>query len=157
MASGWPNVAVSDGDDEVGALGELAAAAVRDAVDGSEDRLAQLTHRVEGAVEGLALSQPVLLGHGLALSQVAANGEGTLTGPRQDHDPDGGPHRDRLDDLSQECAHLGGDRVVGMGSVEGDHSHLSPVEVVEEHGVLGLDDVRSGWPEVEGLPSFRAG
>ena len=41
------------GDDEVGALGELAASSVGDPVDGGEDRLAQLTQRVERAVEVL--------------------------------------------------------------------------------------------------------
>ena len=52
------------------------AAAVGDAVDGGEDRLAQLAQRVERAVEVLALAQPVLLGHALALAQVAADREG---------------------------------------------------------------------------------
>ena len=101
MASGWPKVAVLGRDDEVGALGQLAATAVGDAVDGGEDRLAQLPHGVEGAVEGLALAQPVLLGHALALPQVAADGEGSVAGAGQDDDPDGGAHRDRLDDLGQ--------------------------------------------------------
>jgi hypothetical protein len=56
-----PEGGVVRGDDEVCALGELAAAAVGRPVDGGEDRLAQLADRVEGAIEVLALAQPVLL------------------------------------------------------------------------------------------------
>jgi hypothetical protein len=60
-------------DDEVGALGELAAAPVGDPVDGGEDRFPQLAHGVEGPVEVLALPQPVLLGHVPTLAEVAAD------------------------------------------------------------------------------------
>ena len=117
---GLPEGGGLGGDDEVGALGELAAAAVGDPVDGGEDRLAQLPHRVQRAVEVLALAQPVLLGHVLALAQVAADGERSLAGSGEDDDADGGADGDRLDDLGQASAHLGRDRVVGVRPVERD-------------------------------------
>src|SRR3954462_9205117 len=50
-------------DDEVGALGYLRPAAVRDSVHHGEDRLSAAPERVEGAIEFLTLSQPLLLGH----------------------------------------------------------------------------------------------
>src|SRR5947209_17921006 len=43
-------------DDEVGTLGYLRAASICNAVDGREDRLTQLAHRVQGAVEFLTLT-----------------------------------------------------------------------------------------------------
>ena len=132
------------------------AAAVGDPVDGGEDRLAQLAHRVERAVEVLALAQPVLLGHVLALAQVAADGEGPVAGAGEDDDADGGADRDRLDDLGQAGAHLGGDRVVGVGPVQGDDRDAIVGEVVDEHGRVGLRDVGRRWAEVECLPAVGA-
>jgi hypothetical protein len=84
------------GDDEVGALGDLAAASVGDAVHRREDRLAQLAQRVEGAVEVLPLAQPLLLGHALALAQIAAHRERAVAGAGDDHDADRRPDRDRF-------------------------------------------------------------
>ena len=145
---------VGRGDDEVGALGQLAAASVGEPVDGGEERLAQLTHRVQGAVERLALAQPVLLGHGLALPQVAPDGERSVTGTGQDDDPDLGPHCDLLDDLGQQCAHVGGDRVVRMRSIQGDPGDPPLGEVVQEHGRLRVLDVGRRRAEVECCPSI---
>ena len=113
-------------------------------------------HRVERAVEGLALAQPVLLGHGLALPQVAPDGEGPVSGSREDDDPDRRTDRDLLDDLGQQGAHLGGDRVVGMGPVEGDPGDAPVGEVVQEDGWLGLLDVGGRRAEVERCPAVGA-
>ena len=114
---------VVGGDDEVGALGDLGTAAVGDPVDGGEDRLAQLSQRVEGSIEVLALSQPVLLGHVLALAQVAADREGAVARAGDDGDADRGADRDRLEDLGQARAHLGRDGVVRVRPVQGDERH----------------------------------
>src|SRR5947207_1641760 len=62
-------------------------AVVGDPVDRGEDRLAQLPHGVERAVEVLPLPEPVLLRHALALAEVAADREGPLAGARQHDDP----------------------------------------------------------------------
>ena len=35
--------------------------------------------------------------------------------------------------------------------------HLVAVEIVEEHGWLGLDNIWRGRSEVQGLPSVRVG
>src|SRR3982750_772103 len=91
---------VVGGDDEVRALCDLGAAAVRDAVDGCEDRLAQLPQRVQRAVEVLPLAQPLLLRHVLALAEVAADREGSLARAGDDRDaygglPGGGERADR--------------------------------------------------------------
>src|SRR5215218_10447435 len=81
-----PERRVLGSDDEVGALRDLGAAAVGDAVDCGEDRLAQLAQGVERAIEVLALAEPVLLAHVLALPQVAADGERTSAGTGDDGD-----------------------------------------------------------------------
>ena len=120
IASGWPKVALSEAMMKSVLCASLASAAVGDPVDRGEDRLAQLSQRVEGAVEVLALPQPVLLGHVLALAQVAADGEGPVTSAGEDDHANGGTDRDRLEDLGQQGAHLGGDRVVGVRPVQGD-------------------------------------
>ena len=144
------------GDNEIGALGEFAASPVGDPVDGGKDRLAELAHRVERAVESLALTQPVLLGHGFALPQVATHGEGPVSCTGQHYDPYRGANRDPLDGLGQQGAHLGGDGVVGMGPVEGDQGHPTFGEVVQEHGRLGLLDVGCGRAEVQRFPAVCA-
>jgi Spherulation-specific family 4 len=95
------------GDDEVGALGDLTASSKGEAVDRCEDRLAQLPQGVEGAVEVLTLTQPLLLAHALALTQVAAHRERAVASASDDRDTDGRLNRDRLQDLSQALAHLG--------------------------------------------------
>ena len=118
---GLPEGGVVGGDDEVDALGQLGPAAVGDPVDGGEDGFAQLAHGVEGAVEVLALPQPVLLGHVLALAQVAADREGPVAGAGEDDDPDRGAHRDGLHGLGQAGSDLGGDGVVGVRPVERHH------------------------------------
>ena len=115
-----PEGGVVGGDDEVGALGKLGAAAVGSAVHGREDRLSQLADGVEGAVKVLPLPQPVLLGHGLALPQVAADREGSVAGSSEDHDSHFGADGDALDDFGQERAHFGGDGVVYCWAVERD-------------------------------------
>ena len=73
---------VVGGDDEVGADRDLAAAAVGHAVHGGDDRPAQLAQRVDEPVEHLALAQPLLLGHLLALVEVTTDGEGAVARPR---------------------------------------------------------------------------
>ena len=143
-------------DDEVGALGDLAAAAVGDAVDRGEDRLAQLAKGVEGAVEVLALPQPVLLGHVLALAQVAADREGPVTRAGDDGDADGGTDGDRLQDLRQPRPHLRGDRVVGVWPVQGDERHLPPGAVLDQHGRVRLRRSGAWRAEVECLPAVGA-
>ena len=142
------------GDDEVGALGDLAAAPVGDAVDRREDRLAQLPQRVEGAVEVLTLAQPLLLGHALALAQIAADRERTVAGAGEDRDADRRLDRDGLEDLGQARAHLGGDRVVGVWPVERDQGDLLAPGVLEEHRRGRLVALGRRGTEVQGLPTI---
>src|SRR5215204_5984080 len=59
-----------------------------------------------------AMMKSVLWASSLPPPQVAADGERSFTRSGEDHDTDGGPDRDRLDDLGEPCAHLGRDRVV---------------------------------------------
>ena len=75
---GLPEDGVVGRDDEVGADGHLAAAAVGHSVDGVQDRPAELAQVVENAIEDLTLAKPLLLGHLLALVEVAADGEGAV-------------------------------------------------------------------------------
>ena len=142
-------MAVSGRDDEVGALGELASPAVGNPVDSGEDRLAELPDGVEGSVEILALPQPVLLRHVLALAQIATDGEGTLACAGQDDHPDRRADRDRLDDLGQQCPHLGGDGVVGARSIQGDDGDAVTEPVVDEYRRLGLLDVWGRRAEIQ--------
>src|SRR5437763_945411 len=148
---------VVGGDDEVGALGELGAAAVSDSVDGGEDWFSQLAHRVERAIEVLTLAQPVLFRHILALTQVAPDGEGSLTSSGKDDDAEGRADRDHLDDLGQARPHLGRDRIVGVWSVEGDDHHTLAGEEFNEHRMVGLRKVGRRRAEVECLPAVGSG
>ena len=138
IASGWPKTGVVGGDDEVRADGHLAAAAVGHPVDGGEDRPAQLAQVVEHAVEDLALTQPFLFRHLLALVQVAANREGSVTGSGQDGDAHGRTGRDGLENLDQLCRQFRRDRVVGMRPVEGDDGHAPAGDVLDEHELIRL-------------------
>ena len=123
---GLPEQGIVGGDDEIRTDGDLATAAVRHSVDRGNDGSAQLSQRVENTIEHLALAQPFLLRHALALSQVAANGEGPVTGSRQDDGAHRGTRRERLEYLDQLSRQLRRDCVVGMRPVERDKCHTPP-------------------------------
>ena len=131
-------------DDEVRADGDLAAAAVGHPVDCGDDRSAQLAQRVENAIEDLALAQPLLLRHLLALVQVAADGEGSVTRSGEDGDAHGGTGRDRLEYLDQLRRQFRRDGVVGMRPVEGDDRHAPVRDVLDEHELIRLCSVSGG-------------
>src|SRR5204862_4366346 len=109
--------------------------------------------RVERAVEVLALAQPVLLRHVLALAQVASDGEGALASAGDDGDADRRQHGDRLEDLRQPRSHLGGDRVVRVRAVESDERYSPLGEMLEEDGLLELLPTGRRRPEVECVPA----
>src|SRR5215216_1967583 len=117
IASGWPKRALSD------AMMKSVLWAISQPPPG-----------VEGAVEVLALPQPLLLGHVLALAQVAADREGPLAGAGDDGDAHAGTDRDRLQDLGQPRPHLRGDGVVGVRPVQGDDRHAPVGAVLDQHG-----------------------
>ena len=96
---------------------------------------------VEHAIEDLALAQPFLLRHALALVQVAADGEGAVTGSGQDGDAHGGAGRDGLENLDQLCRQFRRDGVVGMRPVEGDDRHAPAGDVLDEYELFRLRDI----------------
>src|SRR5690349_7554368 len=150
IASGWPKVAFWEARMK-SVLCAIGAAAVRDSVDRGEDRFAQLAQRVERAVEVLPLAQPLLLGHALALPQVAADREGAGACAGQDRHADRRAHGDGLQHLGQPGAHRGGDRVVGPRTIEGDHRDGTVRRVVEKYRLTRIRVVGNGWPEVQRL------
>jgi hypothetical protein len=125
-------------DDEVATDGDLAATAVGHSMDRGDDRPAQLPQCVQHAVEDLPLPQPLLLRHALALTQVAADGEGALPGPADDD----AAHRDarshRLQRLDQAGSEFGRDRVVGVRPVQRDDRDPSFGNPLDENDSIRL-------------------
>ena len=68
-------------------------------MDSGEDRPAQLAQVVEHAIEDLALAEPFLFRHVLALVEVTANREGANASPGQDGNAHGGPGGNGLEDF----------------------------------------------------------
>ena len=83
-------------DDEVRADGDLAATTVCHAIDGSDDRPAELTYRVDEPIKNLPLAQPLFLRHLLALEQVAADRECAIPGSRENYHSNRDSSSDRL-------------------------------------------------------------
>ena len=82
VTSGTANTAVSLATIEVGEDGQLAAAAHGEALDGGDDGHRAVEHARGGLLEDHVLGAPGLVGHALALLQVAAHAEG-LGRPRR--------------------------------------------------------------------------
>ena len=83
VISGWPNFAVSDGDDDVAHHRELAAAAERIAADGRDRRLAAAGDAV-AADRGEIAGEHVDEGFRLHLLDVGAGGKGLFAAGEQD-------------------------------------------------------------------------
>jgi len=101
---------------------------------------AQLAQRVQNAVKDLALAQPLLLRHALALVQIAADREGAVARSGDDGRAHGGTGRDCLQHLDQARRQFRRDRVVGVRPIERDDRHASPGDVLDEHDLVGLHD-----------------
>ena len=100
-----------------------------------------MAQRVKNAIEDLALAQPFLLGHALALVQVAADREGSLTGSGYDGAAHRGTGRDSLKYLDKLRRQFGRDLVVGVRPVQGDDRHAAAGNVLDKHQLFRLRDI----------------
>ena len=58
-------------------------------------------------------------------------------------------------DVSEAGAHLGGDCVVGVRAVQGDHGDQCAVaEILRQYGIIGFVLAFRRWPKVEGFPAI---
>src|SRR5204863_8047347 len=127
-------------------------------LDGGHHRYRAAQHALRGLLEDHVLGTPRLVGHPVALLEIATGAERLVAGAGEDHGARVGITGERVEAGEQILAHGGVHRVVLLGAVEGDGDDVVVRRTGEEevtiHGTYcsgareaGLD---RGWPVRDG-------
>ena len=113
------------GHDEVGQDGQLAPSGQREALDGGDDGHRAAQHAQSRLLEDDVLGTPGLVGHLVALLEVAPRAERAVPGAREDHGSHVAVPREAVEAGEQVLAHRGVHRIHLVGAVERHRHHVT--------------------------------